>query len=165
MTLLLSNTIPNLKNWNVEKTISMCVQEKKRLMRASGGSINHVWTRRRIPIPKWILPLLLKKKLHQQIHHSTSSISCSGEGSVSPLQREGTSQGWLFQILKDDYGKEKWEHYLFVIESLCIDYSKFTWWIDSEATIHVANSLQEFPVVNRKRKELMMRCRNYGTIV
>jgi len=31
-----------LENWNVEKTISMCVQEEKRLMRASGGSINHV---------------------------------------------------------------------------------------------------------------------------
>jgi hypothetical protein len=29
----------------------------------------------------------------------------------------------------------------FVNESLYIDYSKTTWWIDSEATIYVANSL------------------------
>jgi hypothetical protein len=32
----------------------------------------------------------------------------------------------------------------FVNESLYIDYSKTTWWIDSGATIYVANSLQEF---------------------
>jgi hypothetical protein len=32
----------------------------------------------------------------------------------------------------------------FVNESLYIDYSKTTWWIDSGATIHVANSLQGF---------------------
>jgi hypothetical protein len=32
----------------------------------------------------------------------------------------------------------------FVNESLYIDYSKTTWWIDSGATVHVANSLQGF---------------------
>jgi hypothetical protein len=32
----------------------------------------------------------------------------------------------------------------FINESLYIDYSKSTWWIDSGATIHVANSLQGF---------------------
>jgi hypothetical protein len=32
----------------------------------------------------------------------------------------------------------------FVDESLFLSYSKFTWWIDSGATIHVANSLQGF---------------------
>jgi hypothetical protein len=33
---------------------------------------------------------------------------------------------------------------LFVNESLYIEYSKSTWWIDSGATVHVANSLQGF---------------------
>ena len=32
----------------------------------------------------------------------------------------------------------------FINESLHVEYSKFTWWIDSGATIHVANSLQGF---------------------
>jgi hypothetical protein len=32
----------------------------------------------------------------------------------------------------------------FINESLYIEYSKTTWWIDSGATIHVANSLQGF---------------------
>jgi hypothetical protein len=32
----------------------------------------------------------------------------------------------------------------FIDESLFLSYSKSTWWIDSGATIHVANSLQVF---------------------
>ena len=32
----------------------------------------------------------------------------------------------------------------FVNKSLYIQFSKFTWWIDSGATVHVANSLQGF---------------------
>jgi hypothetical protein len=32
----------------------------------------------------------------------------------------------------------------FINESLYVQYSKSTWWIDSGATIHVANSLQGF---------------------
>jgi hypothetical protein len=33
---------------------------------------------------------------------------------------------------------------MFVDESLFLSYAKSTWWIDSGATIHVANSLQGF---------------------
>jgi hypothetical protein len=32
----------------------------------------------------------------------------------------------------------------FVDESLYLSYAKSTWWIDSDTTIHVANSLQGF---------------------
>ena len=32
----------------------------------------------------------------------------------------------------------------FINESLYVQYSKSTWWIDSGATVHVANSLQGF---------------------
>jgi hypothetical protein len=31
----------------------------------------------------------------------------------------------------------------FINESLYVQYSKSTWWIDSGATVHVANSLQD----------------------
>jgi hypothetical protein len=33
------------------------------------------------------------------------------------------------------------DHVTFIDESLFLSYSKSTWWIDSGATIHVANSL------------------------
>ena len=41
--------------------------------------------------------------------------------------------------------KKKGENIItFVNESLYVKFSKSTWWIDSGATIHVANSLQGF---------------------
>jgi hypothetical protein len=40
--------------------------------------------------------------------------------------------------------KQGEDHVTFVDESLFLSYSKSTWWIDSGATIHVANSLQGF---------------------
>jgi hypothetical protein len=40
--------------------------------------------------------------------------------------------------------KQGEDHVTFVDESLFLSYSKFTWWINSCATIHVANSLQGF---------------------
>jgi hypothetical protein len=40
--------------------------------------------------------------------------------------------------------KQGEDHVTFIDESLFFSYSKSTWWIDSGATIHVANSLQGF---------------------
>jgi hypothetical protein len=40
--------------------------------------------------------------------------------------------------------KQGENHVTFVDESLFLSYAKSTWWIDSHATIHVANSLQGF---------------------
>jgi hypothetical protein len=40
--------------------------------------------------------------------------------------------------------KQGEDHVTFVDESLFLSYAKSTWWIDSVATIHVANSLQGF---------------------
>jgi hypothetical protein len=40
--------------------------------------------------------------------------------------------------------KQGEDHVTFIYESLFLSYSKSTWWIDSGATIHIANSLQEF---------------------
>jgi hypothetical protein len=37
--------------------------------------------------------------------------------------------------------KQSEDHVTFVDESLFLSYSRSTWWIDSVATIHVANSL------------------------
>jgi hypothetical protein len=49
----------------------------------------------------------------------------------------------------------------FVNESLYIDYSKSTWWIDSGATIHVANSLQGFrSMKTTQRSESQIRVAN-----
>jgi hypothetical protein len=40
--------------------------------------------------------------------------------------------------------KQSEDHVTFIDESLFLSFSKSTWWIDSGATIHIANSLQGF---------------------
>jgi hypothetical protein len=40
--------------------------------------------------------------------------------------------------------KQGEDHVIFIDESLFLSYAKSTWWIDSGATIYVANSLQGF---------------------
>ena len=42
---------------------------------------------------------------------------------------------------------------MFINESLYVQYSKSTWWIDSGATVHVANSLQGFHSTRTTQKK------------
>jgi hypothetical protein len=49
----------------------------------------------------------------------------------------------------------------FVNESLYAQFSKFTWWIDSGATVHVANSLQGFNLTRTmERRESSIKVAN-----
>jgi hypothetical protein len=49
----------------------------------------------------------------------------------------------------------------FINESLYVQYSKFTWWIDSGATVHVANSLQGFHLTRTtQRRERCIKVMN-----
>jgi hypothetical protein len=49
----------------------------------------------------------------------------------------------------------------FVNESLYVQYAKSTWWIDSGATVHVANSLQGFRSTRTtQRKERQIKVAN-----
>jgi hypothetical protein len=48
----------------------------------------------------------------------------------------------------------------FVDESLYLSYAKSTWWIDSGATVHVANSLQGFRTRTLQRGERRLRVAN-----
>jgi hypothetical protein len=58
-------------------------------------------------------------------------------------KRNGHYQKNCIEFLKH-LNKQGEDHVTFVDESLFLSYSKSTWWIDSGATIHVANSLQGF---------------------
>jgi hypothetical protein len=49
----------------------------------------------------------------------------------------------------------------FINESMYVQYSKYTWWIDSGATVHVANSLQGFRLMrNTQRSERHVKVAN-----
>jgi hypothetical protein len=58
-------------------------------------------------------------------------------------KRRGHYQKNCIEFLKH-LNKQCEDHVTFVDESLFLSYSKSTWWINSGATIHVANSLQGF---------------------
>jgi hypothetical protein len=138
------NTQPH--TWDIEKTIAMCVQEEERIKSAIGGSLNYV----------------NKKKNANFKGNFSSSSSSSSKGKSSHQHRPQEAQ---VLVEKDQYlyckerghYKKNCHRYLkmimekrgeniisFVNESLYIEYSKTTWWIDSGATVHVVNSLQGF---------------------
>jgi hypothetical protein len=58
-------------------------------------------------------------------------------------KRRGHYQKNYIEFLKH-MNKQGEDHVTFIDESLFLSYSKSTWWIDSGATIHVANFLQGF---------------------
>ena len=129
------------EKWDLEKLIAMCVQEEERIKVSQGGTINY-----------------LKDNKKKNYNNSSSSKSPGKD----PMQQ---SQNKQFPVDKDQYlhckgrghykqncpyflkmiMKKKGENIItFVNESLYVKFSKSTWWIDSGATIHVANSLQGF---------------------
>jgi hypothetical protein len=128
--------------WDIEKTIAMCVQEEERIRSTTGGSLNYV-----------------NKKKNANFKGNFSS-SSKGKSSHQHRPQEGQAlvekDQYLYCKERGHY-KKNYHRYLkmimekrgeniisFVNESLYIEYSKTTWWIDSGATIHVANSLQGF---------------------
>lgn len=138
--------------WDLEKLIAMIVQEEERIKeRKSQDLVNHVQGHK-------------KKKFFQS--PTKPSFKSQGQPSRSPY--EGKGKGKVTQVDKDTYmhcGEKghyqkdciqflKWlnkngknlviDEIIFIEEFLYIDYSPTTWWIESDATVHVANSLQGF---------------------
>jgi hypothetical protein len=71
---------------------------------------------------------------------STSSDQPVDKYQCKWCKRRGHYQKNCIEFLKH-LNKQGEDNVTFVDESLFLSYSKSTWWIDSGATIHVANSL------------------------
>jgi molybdopterin converting factor small subunit len=123
--------------WTLEKFIVMCVQEEERIKRNNGGvdSVNMAkhHQKRKIPL----------KKEDKGKAVSTSSNQPVDKDQCKWCKRRGHYQKNCIEFLKH-LNKHGEDHVTFVDESLFLSYSKSTWWIDSDTTIHVANSLQGF---------------------
>jgi hypothetical protein len=74
---------------------------------------------------------------------STSSDQPADKDQYKWCKRRGHYQKNCIEFLKH-LNKQGENHVTFVDESMFLSYSRSTWWIDSGATIHVANSLQGF---------------------
>jgi hypothetical protein len=129
--------------WDIEKTIAMCVQEEERLKSSHGGSLNYM------------------KDNKKRNYHNSNQHSPSKPHGKDPQQYQHQSlpvdKDQCLRCKKTGHFKKDCPDWLksimaikgidiiyFVNESLYSQFLKYTWWIDSGATVHVANSLQGF---------------------
>jgi hypothetical protein len=124
--------------WTLKKFIAMCVQEEERIKRNNDGvdSVNmakHHQKRKNFP---------LKKEDKGKVV-SMSSDQPMDKDQCKWCKWRGHYQKNCIEFLKQ-LNKQGEDHVTFVDEFMFLSYSRSTWWIDSGATIHVANSLQGF---------------------
>ena len=147
------------EKWSMNKLMAMCAQEEERIKASRGDSLNYLQN---------------SKKRNFQNNNSKPqgkqpqwNNGSSSKGKAPQKSNQGSADGANGQNIEVDKDTCLWcqkkghfkrdcpgflKHLLnkgedlitFVDESLYLSYAKSSWWIDSGATIHVANSLQGF---------------------
>ena len=152
-------------NWSMSDLIAMCVQEEERIKAEPKEYVHHVGLSKRkfqgdFSKSKKKLQFSPQKGQGQVQKGSKPYASSAGPSSVP---QKPAYDNCLFcrnpgHFQRDCPGFLKWLHkkgndeITFIDESLYVDYSLSTWWIDSGATVHVTNSLQGFHTVIRLGK-------------
>jgi uncharacterized protein (DUF4415 family) len=157
--------------WNIEKLIAICVQEEERLKSSQGDSVNHVKENKKKNFnnknakpqrkPQWDNSSFSKPqgKTTQTNHHKKFNNVQIDKDTCKWCKRKGHYQKECLEFLK--HLMRKCEDVItFIDESLYLSYAKSTWWIDSGATIHVANSLQRFHTRILQRRERHIKVAN-----
>jgi hypothetical protein len=138
------------EKWGIEKLIAMCVQEEERIKDAHGDFINHVKYNKKKNFSN-------SPKFKRSYSHDHKASSSKGQGKAPIKEHDHVPKGVCRHCKQDGHymrdcveflkwlnirGKNKCKDLITSIdESLYLDYSSCTWWIDSGATIHVVNSL------------------------
>jgi hypothetical protein len=137
--------------WDIEKLIDMCMQEEERLKSSHGDSINHVKDNKRKNFNKnakpqeklqWDNSSSSKQqgKAPQNDHHQKNNSVQVDKHQCKWCHKYGHYQKDCSEFLKSLLKRGE-DTITFIDESLYLSYAKSTWWIDSGATIHIANSL------------------------
>jgi hypothetical protein len=137
------------ENWGIEKLIAMCAQEEGRIKNAHCDFINHMKHNKK----KNFSNSPQSKKSYSHDHKASSF---KGQGKSPMKEQDHVTKGVCRHYKQEGHymrdcveflrwlnmrGKNKCKDLITSIdESLYLDYSSCTWWIDSGATIYVVNS-------------------------
>ena len=125
--------------WDIEKLITMCVQEEERLKSLQDDSANLVKDKKK-NFNKNAKP---QGKAPQTEHHQKNNNAQVKNDQCKWCKKYEHYQRDCLDFLKSLLKRDE-DFITFIDESLYLSYAKSTWWIDSGATVHIANSLQGF---------------------
>ena len=138
--------------WSIEKLMAMCSQEEERIKAKRGDSINYVKHNNKKNYSNNSKPSFKTRgKAPRNDHRNKSDDNVKQSIHNSEVDKDTCKHcKKKGHYMKDCVEFLKWmnvrgtDQITFIDESLYLEYSVSTWWIDSGATVHVANSLQGF---------------------
>jgi hypothetical protein len=138
------------ESWGIEKLIAMCVQEEERIKELRDDSINHVKHNKKKNFSN-------SPQSKKSYSHDNKVSSYKGQGKAPMKEQDHVPKGVCRHCKKEGHYMRDCAEFLkwlnmrdknkckdlitSIVESLYLDYSSCTWWIDSGATIYVINSL------------------------
>ena len=156
--------------WSIDEMIAMCVQEEERLKAERIEHIDQFQTSQKRQYKRFVNEYMKSKnpqfknkgqcfKKIQQNKPQQKPQQNTNTDAGSEEKKEGCHFcGKPGHFQKDCIGLLRWlnkkgnDVINFVDESLYVDYATNTWWIDSGASVYVANSLQGFATKMTLRK-------------
>jgi hypothetical protein len=132
------------KKWDLDCYMAVCVQEEERIKAANGGTLHYVKdNKKRTFNANANSPAKAKGKAPQR-HQPQQKKFMVNKDQCLHCKKTKHYKKDCPEFLKSIMAKNGENIITFINESQYVQYSKSTWWVDSGATIHVANSLQGF---------------------
>jgi hypothetical protein len=124
--------------------MAMCAQEEEGIKVANGGTLSFVKDNKRKNVNVNANSPSKPKGKGPMQHQPQQNRFAVNKDQCLYYKKEGHYKKDCPEFLKMIMAKKGENIITFINESLYVQYLKSTWWIDSGATVHVANSLQGF---------------------